>query len=72
MALPRPEQLAALRAYISAVAEVERITETEVKVSVGLLVPTPWGPADPHHPLTRDSAAAMIHTLRERRNRDTR
>ena len=69
MALPRPTQLAALRAYITAVAEAEQITETEVKISIGLLDRTPWGVSGAGRTPTRASVAAMINTLRERRNR---
>jgi hypothetical protein len=69
MALPRPArraQLAVLRSYIAAVAEAEQITETEVKISIGMIERTPWGVSNAHHPLTRASVAAMIHSLRNR------
>jgi hypothetical protein len=51
------------------VADAESTTETEIKVSLGLLTRTPWGVSDAGRPLTRASASNMIATLQRRLDR---
>jgi hypothetical protein len=69
MALPRPGQLSALVRLITRVADAERTTETEIKISLGLLTRTPWGVSDAGRSLTRASASAMITRLQQRLDR---